>query len=414
MTIPFNKPFDCTAAFHELIAASFDASKLFSGVYAAKVREYFKKNHGAEEVVLTSACTRALELAALLLDLQPGDEVIAPAYTYVSTANAFELYGGKVKFCDSAPDSPNMDLSQLETHITPKTRAVVVVHYAGFSVDMYALLQIVRKHNLILIEDAAQGIHAFYDGKPLGAFGDMATFSFHETKNVTCGQGGALLINNKAFAERAIVLKNCGTNRHRFMLGLEDKYTWIDSGSVFNLPELCCAYLSLQLTDIEAITNRRKQLWTYYYTQLLPFQGLFKLPKLNPNNDHNAHIFYIVLPDGNERDALLHYLKTRGIISTFHYLGLHSSPYYTGRYGEQAPLPHAEKFAKCLLRLPLFHEMTFQEQAYIVRHIGEYFEQKLQTKTRPAKQLVGRVASHLIGLPLLGLLEEFCLNGFFA
>lgn len=373
--IPFNVPFNATEAFNNIMTSGFDSNKLFSGKYAAKVRNHFIDNYGAKEVVLTSACTRALELAALLLELKPGDEVIVPAYTYVSSANAFELFGATVRFCDSCPDSPNMDIRHMETLITPRTKAVVVVHYAGVSVDMEQLVKIVKKHQLTLIEDAAQGVHAFYKNKPLGSFGDLAAFSFHETKNVTCGQGGALLINNQNFVERAIVLKNVGTNRHRFMLGLEDKYTWIDSGSVFNLPELCCAYLYPQLANVEAITFKRKQLWMHYYTHLRRIQkkGHFLLPEFSANNEHNGHIFYLILNTGNDRDALLQYLKEHGVIATFHYVGLHQSPYFTKKYGTQAALPNAEKFASQLLRLPLFYDLTQQEQDYIIRCIADYY-----------------------------------------
>lgn len=399
--IPFNVPFNATEAFTGIMAARFDSHKLFSGKYAEKVRAYFTENHGAQEVVLTSACTRALELAALLLELKPGDEVIVPAYTYVSSANAFELFGATVRFCDSCPDSPNMDLQQLERLITPKTKAIVIVHYAGVCVDMDLLKQIVDRHQLILIEDAAQGVHAFYKDKPLGSFGDLATFSFHETKNVTCGQGGALLINNPRFVERATVLKNVGTNRHRFMLGLEDKYTWIDSGSVFNLPELCCAYLYPQLVNVEAITNKRKKLWARYYTQLRPLhkKGYFQLPRFSTDVTHNGHIFYLILNTGQERNELLQYLKERGVIATFHYMGLHQSPYYTKKYGPSAALPNAEKFSGQLLRLPLFYDLSYREQDYILSCLSGYFQTDMPA-LGPVQRLGARVASSLSALPL--------------
>ncbi len=309
-----------------------------------------------------------------------------------------------------------MDIEQLEALITPKTRAIVVVHYAGVSVDMYRLMEIVRKHNLLLIEDAAQGIHAFFDDKPLGSFGDFAAFSFHETKNVTCGQGGALLIHNKAFVERATVLKNCGTNRHKFMLGLEDKYTWIDTGSVFNLSELCCAYLYPQLQHVEAITERRKQMWTHYFTQLsaLQHEETFMLPVLNDSNRHNAHIFYIILKSGTERDQLMLYLKERGIIATFHYIGLHLSPYYTGKHQYSGALPNAEMFSQQLLRLPLYHELTVEEQEYVVGCIADFFAERKNPTAQPAhRRLAGKIAGHLIGLPFT-LLDDVLINSFFA
>lgn len=412
MKIPFNVPFDSTGAFNEIMAASFDSKRLFSGKFAGKVKAFFKEHYPSEEVVLTSSCTNALELAALLLELKAGDEVIVPAYTYVSTANAFDLHGATLKFCDSCHRSPNMDLDQVEALITPRTRAIVAVHYAGFSVDMYRLLEIVRKHHLILIEDAAQGIHAFYDGRPLGSFGDLAVFSFHETKNITCGQGGALLINNKSFAERATILKNCGTNRHKFLLGLEDKYTWIDTGSVFNLPELCCAYLYPQLLHLDSITRKRKQQWMHYYTHLLPFQyeGIFSLPVLHELNNHNAHIFYIVLKSGSERDRLLLCLKERGIVATFHYVSLPSSPYIQKKYQTEPQLPNAEKFTHQLLRLPLYHELSLSEQDYILRCIADFFQESNSIKAFNNK-LIGKIAGHLAGFSLL---DEVLLNGIFA
>lgn len=415
MKIPFNVPFDCTATFNEIISATFDSTRLFSGKYASKVKTFFKERYEAEEVVLTSSCTRALEMAAMLIEIAEGDEFIVPAYTYVSSANAFELHGATIRFCDSCANSPNLDIDRLEALITPKTKAVVVVHYAGFSVDMYRLMQIVRKHNILLIEDAAQGIHAFFDNKPLGSFGDFATFSFHETKNVTCGQGGALLIHNKTFVERATVLKNCGTNRHKFMLGLADKYTWIDTGSVFNLSELCCAYLYPQLQHVESITQRRMEMWNYYYAQLVPHQGddTFRLPELNDLNRHNAHIFYMTLKDGATRDELLLYLKERGIIATFHYIGLHTSPYYNGKYSEENILPNAEKFSQCLLRLPLFHELTLTEQEYVVGCILDYFQDRNRAAISPSGKMIGKIAGNLIGLPLT-LLDDVLVNGFFA
>lgn len=406
-TIPFNVPYDSTPAFNAIMAGSFDAGRTFAGKYSEKVRKYFFERYGSEEVILTSACTRALELTALLLDLKPGDEVIVPSYTYVSSANAFDLYGATVRFCESGSDSPNMDLAHLETLISPRTKAVVVVHYAGVSVNMYQLLHLVAKHKLILIEDAAQAIDAFYDGRLLGTFGDLATFSFHETKNVSCGQGGVLLVNNKKFAERARILRDCGTNRDRFLLGLEDKYTWVDTGSVFNLPELCCAYLYPQLMDIKAITARRKALWANYYNQLLPLreQGRLELPEFAEVNEHNAHIFYLILPSGEMRDDLSNYLRRVGVVAPFHYTALHQSPYYRAKYGGEEPLPNAEKFATRLLRLPLYYDLTFAEQAYIVECMGHFFGLTQPAATLPG-QFTVRLGSNLLAFPLTDLVES--------
>ncbi|MCC6459893.1 MAG: dTDP-4-amino-4,6-dideoxygalactose transaminase [Saprospiraceae bacterium] len=373
-TVPFNKPFHNQLNFGEIIAPSFDCSSLFRGKYANLVHQYFKENYGSEEVVLTASCTNALELAALLLDLKPGDEVIIPAYTYVSTANAFELRGAKLVLCDSAAASPNLDLQHLETLITAKTKAIVVIHYGGISVNMYRVQEIARRHGVLLIEDAAHAVEAYYDGIRLGTFGDLATFSFHETKNITCGQGGLLLINNPKLVSRAYLLRDCGTNRHNFYLGLVDKYTWVDVGSVYNLSELNCAYLYPQLTHIEQITQKRVELWDKYYHGLKEFQdkGYLKLPFISNQSQHNAHIFYITLNSQADRDRLLYFLKERGIIATFHYSGLHQCPYYQKRY-KKTSLANAEKYSGRLLRLPLFYDLSFEEQAYVLECLHEYF-----------------------------------------
>ncbi|MCK6693859.1 MAG: dTDP-4-amino-4,6-dideoxygalactose transaminase [Thermoanaerobaculia bacterium] len=375
MNIPFNIPFNNDTTLGSVLPPSFECGSLFKGRYASKVHQFFKEKYGAQEVVLTASCTNALELAALLLDLKKGDEVIIPAYTYVSTANAFELRGARLRLCDSAANSPNIDLQKLEALLTPKTKAIVVIHYAGISVDMYRLKEIAQKHNVFLIEDAAHAIDAYYDSRRLGSFGDLSTFSFHETKNVTSGQGGVLLINNAAFVERARILRDCGTNRHNFHLGLVDKYTWIDVGSVFNLSELCCAYLYPQLANIELITQKRIQLWNNYRDGLarLANKGLFQLPFVENRCEHNAHIFYIILKSRKERDRLLLYLKERGIVATFHYSGLHQCPYYQGKY-KKTKLPYAEICSGNLLRLPLYFDLSFEQQAYILECIGDYFE----------------------------------------
>lgn len=381
--IPFNIPVNNQSTFGEVLSQCFDCSSLFKGRFASRVYQYFKEQYGAAEVVLTASCTNALELAALLLDIKKGDEVIIPAYTYVSTANAFELRGAKLRLCDSSNNSPNIDLQHLETLITAKTKAIVVIHYGGISVNMYRLKEIAQKHNVLLIEDAAHAINANYDSKRLGTFGDLSTFSFHETKNVTSGQGGVLLINNPDLVHRARILRDCGTNRHNFLLGLVDKYTWIDIGSVYNLSELCCAYLYPQLANIDTITQKRIALWNNYRDGLLHLQakGWLQLPFVSDLSDHNAHIFYITLKNQAERDRLLLYLKSKGIIATFHYSGLHQCPYYLGKY-KKAVLPNAEKFSGNLLRLPLYYDLTFEQQTYILDCVGQFFRE--QKRARPA------------------------------
>lgn len=397
VTVPFNIPFSNRLNFSETLPASFECNELFKGKFAHKAHQYFKEVYEPKEVVLTASCTNALELSALLLNLKKGDEVIIPAYTYVSTANAFELRGARLVLCDSQHNSPNLDLNKLDALITAKTKAIVVIHYGGISVNMYRLLEIAQRHNIALIEDAAHAIDGYYDGKRLGTFGDMATFSFHETKNITCGQGGALLINRQTFVERARVLRDCGTNRHNFHLGLVDKYTWMDIGSVYNLSELNCAYLYPQLAHIDTITQKRIHLWNNYYQALKYFEekGYLKLPFVSDLSNHNAHIFYITLNSLNERNELLLYLKSRGVVATFHYNGLHQCPYYQRKY-PKISLPNAEKFADRLLRLPLYYDMGFEAQAYVLDCISDYFH-------RP-KRAVSPAAA-LFSLPVLSLLK---------
>lgn len=375
MHVPFNIPFDNQRYFHALLPPDFDQRRVFKGQYAEKVRRFFLEQFHCPEAVLTSSCTHALELAALLLDIQSGDEVIVPAYTYVSTAAAFDRAGARVVFCDSAPDSPNIDLGHLESLINPATKAVVIVHYGGACTDMDSLLAIVRQHQLILIEDAAHALGANYNGRPLGAFGDFSAFSFHETKNLSCGQGGALLINNPAFAARARTLRDCGTNRHDFETGIADAYTWVDTGSVFNLSELNCAYLAPQLDMLEKITEKRRQLWNEYYNQLLPLQarGLLRLPVIHPLCRHNAHIFYIVLSSQAERNALIACMKEQDIAAAFHYSPLHLSPYYLKNHAAVS-LPMAERFAACLLRLPLYYDLEPEQQDRVIRSLYDFFD----------------------------------------
>lgn len=375
LPVPFNIPFNNKLNYQEVIPGALDCTSLFKGKYAGRVTEFFKEYFEAPEVVMTASCTNALELAALLLEIKKGDEVIIPAYTYVSTANAFELRGAKLRLCDSLNYSPNIDLNKIESLITPKTKAIVVIHYGGVSVNMYKLQEIAQRHNIALIEDAAHAIDAYYDGKRLGTFGDMATFSFHETKNITSGgQGGMLVINNDKYAGRARILRDCGTNRHNFHLGLVDKYTWVDIGSVYNLSELNCAYLYPQLINIETITQKRLELWNNYYQALKVLQdsGYLKLPFVSDLNEHNAHIFFITLNNQPERDRLLRYLKERGVLATFHYSGLHQCPYFQKRY-PKTELPNAEKFAGRLLRLPLYYDLSYEQQAHVLRCIGDFF-----------------------------------------
>ncbi|TNE59784.1 MAG: dTDP-4-amino-4,6-dideoxygalactose transaminase [Bacteroidetes bacterium] len=377
MNVRFNIPFNNSQHFHTHGLPDVKRGALFKGKFAKQVRQYFLDRYQSKEVVLTASCTNALELAALLLNLQPGDEVIIPSYTYVSTANAFELHGARLVICDSEVHSPNLDLDHLEKLISPNTKAVVVVHYAGIAPDMTRLQGIARRKGLVLIEDAAHSIDAYYDDTLLGSFGDLSVFSFHETKNISCGQGGALLINNPDYVDRARILRDCGTDRHHFVLGLVDKYTWVDVGSVYNLSELNCAYLAPQLEQVEKITRKRVKLWEAYYHSLRPLEesSRLQLPVVRDFSRHNAHIFYLSLPSQEERDALLAYLREKGIASAFHYGGLHQSPYYRAKYGD-VQLPNAEKFAACLLRLPLYYDLSEEAQRHVLEVVHAYFREE--------------------------------------
>ncbi|MCB9285099.1 MAG: dTDP-4-amino-4,6-dideoxygalactose transaminase [Lewinellaceae bacterium] len=376
LSISFNIPFDNERHFRHAFPQDQAVKGILRGSYAGAVEQWFRDQYDSAGVALTASCTNALELAALLLDLQPGDEIIMPSYTFVSTANAFVLRGARPVFCDSSADSPNPNLEHLESLISPRTRALVIVHYAGACLDMDRLRALADRHRLPLIEDAAHAIDARYRGRLLGTFGDFATFSFHETKNITCGQGGALLINNPAYLERARTLSDCGTNRHQFQLGKVSCYSWVDIGSVYNLSELNCAYLLPQLQQLHLITEKRRLLWNAYRRALEPLaaRGLLTLPPTDPRCEHNAHLFWITLRSKKERDHLLSRLREQGIQASFHYDGLHRSPWYTRHYGAVS-LPHAERYGDCLLRLPLYYDLTLEEVAYctdkIVREFGE-------------------------------------------
>lgn len=368
--IPFNIPFDNARHFQKNFPGDQPVKGILKGVYAAAVKQWFLDQYGSAGVTMTASCTNALELAALLLELQPGDEIIMPSYTFVSTANAFVLRGARPVFCDSASDSPNPDLDHMESLISPRTRALVVVHYAGVCLDMNRLRALADRHHLPLIEDAAHAIDAHYCGRRLGAFGDLTTFSFHETKNITCGQGGALLINNPAFLERARTLTDCGTNRHQFEVGQVNNYSWVDFGSVFNLSELNCAYLLPQLQHLPAISAKRRLLWNTYRQGLEPLaaRGLLNLPPIVPGCEHNAHLFWITLPTKKERDRLLDRLRENGIQASFHYDGLHRSAWYTRHY-EPVALPNAERYGDCLLRLPLYYDLTLEEVKFVLDQV---------------------------------------------
>lgn len=356
---PFNKVY-LTGKEPEYIQQIFASGK-FSGEndFTRKCVEVFKSNYSFSETLLTTSCTAALEMSAMLINIQPGDEVIIPSYTFVSTANAFALRGAKIVFIDSCKDNPNMNVALLEELITKKTKAIVPVHYAGIACDMDVIIRLAKKHNLFVIEDAAHSINAFYKNRVLGSFGDMGAISFHETKNITCGEGGMLIINDKQFSERASVIIDKGTNRKVFFEGKTDKYEWIDIGSSYRLSEISAAFLFAQLEAVNEIQNARTKVWNTYYDRFknLEKKGLLKLPVIPDYATHNASIFYLLCENKQQRKKLIDGLKAKGINAAFHYQPLHLSPYAVSFSGGKKKLPNAEKYGECLLRLPLHQDI---------------------------------------------------------
>ncbi|WP_185146858.1 dTDP-4-amino-4,6-dideoxygalactose transaminase [Reichenbachiella sp. MSK19-1] len=373
--IPFNQPYLTGKETEYLIKAV--ASKKISGngLYTKKCHTFFQDTYGFGKCLLTSSCTDALEMSALLVGIQLGDEVIMPTYTFVSTANAFILRGAEVKFADSGKDHPNIDPKSIERLITERTKAIVIVHYAGMACDIEAILAICEKHGLYLIEDAAQAIDATYKGKPLGSFGDLSTFSFHETKNIIAGEGGLLVVNNPELADRAEIIWEKGTNRSAFSRGEINKYGWVDVGSSFLPSEVTAAFLYAQLENLKDIQRRRLEIWTTYQEQLEPLEdsGEILLPKVPHGSSNNAHVFYLLTKSVVERDELIAFLRSKEVHAVFHYLCLHKSEFYLKEH-LLVNLPNAVGFEDRLVRLPLFYELKDSEVDYICEMIRSYFQ----------------------------------------
>lgn len=345
------------------------------GPFTKKCNEWLMDKTGTEKALLTTSCTHALEMAAILCGIKEGDEVIAPSYTFVSTVNAFVLRGAKIVFVDIRPDTMNIDESLIEAAITEKTKAIIPVHYAGVACEMDKIMEIANKYNLYVIEDAAQGVMSTYKGKALGTIGNLGAYSFHETKNYSMGEGGALLIDNKELAERAEIIREKGTDRSKFFRGQVDKYSWVDIGSSFLPSELNAAYLYAQLEEAEKINNDRLASWERYYNGLseLKDKGLIELPVIPKECSHNAHMFYIKLKDLNERTKLINYLKDNGIASVFHYIPLHSSKagIEFGRFHGEDRYTTIE--SERILRLPLYYGLKDTEVEKVVSSIKKYF-----------------------------------------
>lgn len=371
MKTPFNKPFMTGKELAYIEDAHTSLRLAGDGQYTRKCVEWLRKNTGSAGALLAHSCTGALEMAALLLDIRPGDEIIMPSYTFVSTANAFTLRGGVPVFVDIRSDTLNIDETLLESAITTKTRAIVPVHYAGVGCEMDAICALARERGLEVVEDAAQGIMASYRGKPLGTWGRMGTLSFHETKNIISGEGGALLLNHPEDISRGEILRDKGTNRKKFQCGEVDKYTWVDIGSSFLPGEIIAAFLWAQLEAAHEIQQARHTRWDYYYKNLghLENSGLLKRPSIPLHCDHNAHLFYILLAEDIDRDVFLHRLDEKGIHAVFHYVPLHSSP-AGKKYGRTAtPMKVTDSVASSLVRLPLYNEMTRAEQDTVIGEV---------------------------------------------
>ncbi|MBD0400820.1 dTDP-4-amino-4,6-dideoxygalactose transaminase [Flammeovirga sp. EKP202] len=374
MKINFNKPYLTGKEAHYLYQAVYSGHISGNGNYTKKCQAFFEEKWGFKKTLLTTSCTDALEMCALLLDIKKGDEVIVPSYTFVSSALAFERQGAQIVFADSRKDHPGISEIQIESLITPKTKAIVVVHYAGVAVDMDIVMALAEKHNLFVIEDAAQAIDSCYKGKSLGSIGHFGTFSFHETKNIQCGEGGLLAINDEQFIRRAEIIWEKGTNRAEFFRGEANKYGWKDTGSSFLPSELNASFLYAQLENIDDIQKRRKDIWLSYYNKLLHLEdsGNIKLPSIPDFATNNAHMFYMVLEDEQQRSNLIRFLAEEGIKSVFHYLSLHKSDYYLIN-NELIHLPYSDLYSNCLVRLPLFYELDLSEVYSICSKINSFF-----------------------------------------
>lgn len=377
--IPFNKPFIIGNELKYIEEAVKSGKISGDGIFTKKCNAFFEEKYGFGKVLLTTSCTDALEMAAILCDIKEGDEVIVPSYTFVSSANAFALRGARIVFADSYSDNPNVDPAEIERLITEKTKVIVPVHYAGVACDMEAIMNLATKHNLFVVEDAAQAIDSYYtfsDGikKALGAIGHFAAFSFHETKNIIAGEGGMLAINDARFFERAEVIREKGTNRSAFFRGEVNKYGWVDIGSSFLPSEIISAFLYGQLEHLDEIQKKRIEIWERYYEGLkeLSEKGFLQLPIIPGFATNNAHMFYIICRNYDERTALIKFMKEKDIHPVFHYLSLNKSEYFL-KDNIEIDIPNSDHFTDCLLRLPFYYELLEDQQKSIVAAIIEFY-----------------------------------------
>lgn len=375
--IPFNKPFLSGQELDYINDAITAGHISGNGKYTKKCQAFFENKWGFKKCLLTTSCTDALEMTAMLMDIKEGDEIIVPSYTFVSSALVYARIGAKIVFADSLAENPNMDCSKLESLINSSTKAIVVVHYAGISCDMDKVMELSKKYGIYVVEDAAQAIDSYYKGKPLGSIGHFGCFSFHETKNIQCGEGGLLTINDDRFIDRSEILWEKGTNRSLFFRGIIDKYGWVDIGSSFLPSDMLAAYLYAQLENIDLIQAKRIQIWERYHNNLkkLETKGSIKLPKVDKDSTNNAHMFYITCADLEERTKLISYLKEKNILSVFHYQSLHKSTFIKSLSNETPKeLPNAEFFDQHLLRLPLYYELSLEQVDLICENIFTFYK----------------------------------------
>ena len=372
--IPFNKPFIVGKELYYIAQAVLRGHIAGDGLFTHKCSDLLEEKFQINRVLLTHSCTAALEMAALLCDIRPGDEVILPSFTFVSTANAFCLRGAKPVFVDIRPDTLNINEKLIEQAVTDRTKVIVPVHYAGVGCEMDTIMEVAGRHNLLVVEDAAQGVSSQYKGKYLGTIGDLGTYSFHETKNFISGEGGALTINNERFIERAEIIREKGTDRSKFFRGEVDKYTWVDLGSSYLPSDIVAAFLYAQLEHIDTINKRRQKIFDYYYNGLAPLvdQGLLQLPHIPPTCQCNNHLFYILLPDKQTRDGLMKHLKDKKIHAVFHYLPLHLSRMGRAMRYKDNELPVTESVSERLLRLPCYFELSRNDQEIVIQEITRW------------------------------------------
>jgi dTDP-4-amino-4,6-dideoxygalactose transaminase len=373
MNIPFNKPYMTGKELEYIAEASVNNMLAGDGPFARRCHAWLEQTTGCSKALLTHSCTAALEMAAILADIQPGDEVIMPSYTFVSTASAFVLRGGVPVFIDIRPDTLNMNETLIEAAINKRTKAIVPVHYAGVACEMDTIMAIAERHNLLVIEDAAQGVQANYRGRPLGSIGHLGCYSFHETKNIISGEGGALLINDPAFAERAEMVREKGTNRNKFFRGQVDKYTWVDVGSSYLPSEIIAAFLWAQIQEADSITARRLAIWEDYHAAFETLESVGRLSRpVIPNScGHNAHMYYLLLRDLEDRIQFIHAMKNQGVNCVFHYVPLHNSPYGQKVARTHGDLAVTEKLADRLVRLPLWVGLNQSFMSCIIRFLSE-------------------------------------------